>query len=470
MRPWTHIPRFFANGANDQDVPNAQDRIAAQYVMTAGSWVSESRFGWNLVDLDRWDAFFRVMDPNPGAPPEVSAFGRRVPWINITNLFSGPDAEIFNLHNHTWSYDQKVSRGDRSSSPEDGIPLDAELRQQADSPESAVPISVAVRCAGEHSDCPSTPRSGRPTTTPCSMSSADSFRMTGDLGANLVLNLGVRYDYYLPIVVKPTTDVPAEAVNLAPATDLRKLDFGPQIDPLSPYDAGSAIAPRLGFAWTVPGTSETVVRGGVGYLYSPHTQATVRQITGEPYVSFRQIWNRTDAAAKGLKFPNYNGPLRDLVIADGAREKSHLFGDRRAHRCALHDSIDVERPACARPHARGGNRVHPHERPGLPAAAEFALARDRVNRCDAQRRAARRAGRVLRGQQPDDGLQRIADFGAQAVFEPLLVRCQLHLQQGRWRRKGATWPSTRSRTSTTPRISGIRSSIGDRWSTISATV
>ena len=111
MRPWTLVPRFFANGANDQDVPNAQDRIAAQYVMTAGSWVSESRFGWNLVDLDRWDAFFRVMDPNPGAPAEVSAFGRRVPWINITNLFSGPDAEIFNLHNHTWSYDQKVSRG-----------------------------------------------------------------------------------------------------------------------------------------------------------------------------------------------------------------------------------------------------------------------------------------------------------------------------------------------------------------------
>ena len=111
MEPWTHIPRFFANGANDQDVPQDQDRIAAQYVMTAGRWVSESRFGWNLVDMDRWDAAFRVMDPNPGAPPEVAAFGRRAPWINITNLFSGPDAEIFNLHNNTWSFDQKVSRG-----------------------------------------------------------------------------------------------------------------------------------------------------------------------------------------------------------------------------------------------------------------------------------------------------------------------------------------------------------------------
>ena len=50
------------------------------------------------------------MDPNPNAPPEVSAFAQRVPFININNLFSGPDAEIFNLHNHTWSYDQKISR------------------------------------------------------------------------------------------------------------------------------------------------------------------------------------------------------------------------------------------------------------------------------------------------------------------------------------------------------------------------
>ena len=65
-----------------------------------------------------------------------------------------------------------------------------------------------------------------------------------------------------------------------------------------------------------------MIRGGVGFLYSPHTQATIRQITGEPYVSFRQIWNRTDAAAKGLKFPNYNAVLRDIVIADGQGRKA----------------------------------------------------------------------------------------------------------------------------------------------------
>ena len=87
------------------------------------------------------------------------------------------------------------------------------------------------------------------------------------------------------------------------------MDFGPQTDPLSPYDAGKRVRPANGFRLDGPGMSDTVIRGGVGFLYSPHTQATIRQITGEPYVSFRQIWNRTDAAAKGLKFPNYNVPF-----------------------------------------------------------------------------------------------------------------------------------------------------------------
>ena len=252
MRPWTLIPRFFTNGANDQDVPNAQDRIAAQYVMTAGSWVSESRFGWNLVDLDRWDAFFRVMDPNPNAPPEVSAFARRVPWINIDNLFSGPDAEIFNLHNHTWSYDQKVSRGiDRHllkmgfrwmRSSGNKLTAQNPQFQYASLSDALGNIPLAVNASF-----------GTPYYNAVLDELGGFFQDDWRIGANLVLNLGVRYDYYLPIVVRPTTEVPAEAVNLSPATDLQKLDFGPQVDHLSPYDAGSAFAPRIGFAWTVPG-------------------------------------------------------------------------------------------------------------------------------------------------------------------------------------------------------------------------
>ena len=376
MRPWTLEPRFHVNGSADRDIPNAQDRIGAQYVMTAGSWVSESRFGWNLVDLDRWDAFFRVMDPNPGAPAEVSAFGRRVPFINITNVFSGPDSEIFNLHNHTWSFDQKASR------VVDRHLLKLGFRWMRSSGNKLTAQNPQFQYQSLSDALANIPQSvnasfGTPYYNAVLDELGGFFQDDWRLGANLVLNLGVRYDYYIPIVVKPTTEVPAEAVNLAPATDLRRLDFGPQTDPLSPYDAGSAFAPRLGFAWTVPGTGDTVVRGGVGYLVSPHTQATVRQITGEPHVSFRQIWNRTDAAAKGLKFPNYNGPLRDLVIADGAGRKA-IFSVIDEHidvPYTIQSMLSVQR-ALGRTLAVEVGYIRTNGR-DFPLQRMFALARDR---------------------------------------------------------------------------------------------
>ena len=45
MRPYTKMPSIYV--ANNQKFQNTQDRIATQYVLSRGSWVSESRFGWN---------------------------------------------------------------------------------------------------------------------------------------------------------------------------------------------------------------------------------------------------------------------------------------------------------------------------------------------------------------------------------------------------------------------------------------
>jgi outer membrane receptor protein involved in Fe transport len=87
----------------------------------------------------------------------------------------------------------------------------------------------------------------------------------------IVLNLGLRYDYYATVKAWPTTDVPAEIVNLEPPTDLRKMDFGALRDPLKPYEPDAVnFGPRAGFAWTMDEKSEMVVRGGVGFLFSPH--------------------------------------------------------------------------------------------------------------------------------------------------------------------------------------------------------
>jgi len=84
----------------------------------------------------------------------------------------------------------------------------------------------------------------------------------------------------------------------------------------------STFGPRLGFAWTLGSDNATVVRGGVGYLYSPHLPATVRQSVADPYVGFRVIWNRTEVAARRLGWPDYNDDFRNVVLADGAGRKT----------------------------------------------------------------------------------------------------------------------------------------------------
>jgi hypothetical protein len=320
LRPYAVTPRININGSNDRYFPSEQDRVASQFVMAKGAWVSESRFGWNRTYLPRLDEFFNVRDPNPNKPEEYLAFGRAVPFINVTNVFSGPSAEVLELTNRTLSFDQKFSRVVNRHLVKTGLRW---IRDTGNKLTTQNPQFQYQTLADALANIPQsinltfgTPRY-QSHLTEFGLFVQDDWR----LGTSLVLNLGVRYDFYAPIQVRPTTAVPAEAVNLAPATDLRKLDFGPPLDPMHPYEPSHNVGPRAGFAWTLHDT-KTVVRGGIGYLYSPHLFATVRQITGDPNAAFRTLWNRTEVAARGLKWPGYNDDLRKVVITENAGRKS----------------------------------------------------------------------------------------------------------------------------------------------------
>jgi hypothetical protein len=124
-------------------------------------------------------------------------------------------------------------------------------------------------------------------------------------------------------VVTPTTDVEVEIVNYEKATDLRLLNFGPLRDPLRPYEPdGNNFAPRVGFAWTLNDAETTVVRGGVGVLYSPHLIATVRQSAANPFIPFRITYNRTEVAARGLKWPMYTDDTAPIARRDAAGQRT----------------------------------------------------------------------------------------------------------------------------------------------------
>jgi hypothetical protein len=158
------------------------------------------------------------------------------------------------------------------------------------------------------------------------------------------------------------------------------------------------------------GNDDTVVRGGVGYLYSPHLPATVRQITGEPYVSFRQIWNRTEAASRGLKWPNYNDPLREIVIAEGAGRKS-IFSVINPDLPAPHTIQSMLSVQRALGRSWQWRSIHPHKWDGLSAAEAVCAGHRSPNRSAAQS-IFRRAGRALR-----DSNQTMEHNGLQTSFK-----------------------------------------------------
>ncbi|HYR83614.1 MAG TPA: TonB-dependent receptor [Terriglobia bacterium] len=315
MRPFTVTPSVAIDGANDRTFNNEQDRIAAQFVLSRSQWVSESRFGWNRTFLLRLDAFLDIKDPNK---PERVVYDRRVPLLNLTGLFTTPSSESWDMTGHAYNFDQKLSRVVGTHNVKVGFrwtrqgggrlnPQNPEFRYQnkadllANRPNAVIP-SFGAPPYNAHLD-------------EYGGFIQDDWRVN----KRLVLNLGLRYDSYSVIQVKPTSDLPAQIVNVNPPNTftLQKMDFGAIRPPDKPYEPDRVnFGPRAGLAWTVDATGHTVVRGGIGFLFSPHLPATVWQSAAHPSVPFRVNWSRTEAADRNLKWPMYTEDLRAVLLKD----------------------------------------------------------------------------------------------------------------------------------------------------------
>ena len=316
LRPFTLDPRPNPDGVNDREFPNRQDRIAAQYVMTKGAWVSESRVGWNKAYLARLDKFLSVIGPNQ--PAEIMPYGRRVASFSISGLFGTAHSEILDMAGTAYSLEQKFSRGFQRHLVKAGFRYLRETGSHINPEDPAFTYQTYTDLLANVVNSHNTTYGAPPHRSKMDQYGAfiqDDWR----LGSNFVLNLGLRWDYYGVAKVYATTDVPVELVNLENPTDLRKMDFGPKRDPLHPYEPdGNNIGPRVGFAWTLGANEATVVRGGFGYLYSPTLPMTVRQAVNHPTIPYRVVYNRTESAARNVRWPMYTDDALPLAQADSA--------------------------------------------------------------------------------------------------------------------------------------------------------
>lgn len=343
LRPFTLEPRAVLDNANDREYPNEQDRVAAQMVVTRGRWVSESRVGWNRTYLARLDAFLNVKQPN--APPEIMPYGRRMPAFSVTSLFATPRSEIWDMKGITYSFEQKVSRSYQRHLLKAGFRFMRETGGRLNPENPSFTFQTYADLLANIPQSLSTSFGAPPHDSKMDQYSGfiqDDWR----LGNRFVLNLGLRYDYYGQVRVRATTDVPVEIVNYEAPTDLRKMDFGPLRDPLRPYEPdGNNLAPRAGFAWTLDQHQRTVVRGGVGMLYSPHLVATVRQSAANPFIPFRTVYNRTEIASRQIKWPLYTDESMPFALADagGKRSVFSLFDPNMGVPYTIQSMISVQR-------------------------------------------------------------------------------------------------------------------------------
>ena len=90
---------------------------------------------------------------------------------------------------------------------------------------------------------------------------------------NLVVNLGLRYDYF-----SVPTEMDDRLFNREGPTGLGALI--PASEGIYKADRNN-FAPRLGFAWTVDQSGRTVVRGGFGMFYSRSPLRNILEVVQE---------------------------------------------------------------------------------------------------------------------------------------------------------------------------------------------
>jgi hypothetical protein len=322
MRPETVNPSIYIGSGNDQRFLNEQDRIATQYVLAGGTWVSETRFGWNRSSLDRLNDFWMQIDPTVTGDVELTDPGPRIPEFTIANAFATPLAEVLAMRGRSYSAEQKFSRFIGAHNLKVGFRWSREggSKTNPQNPNysfQTIPDLLANRPNSMNLQSGQPPHDAHIDSYGVFLQ--DDWRAT----QRLVLNLGVRFDFYPAFRVKATSDRPAEIVNLESPTDLNKMDFGPPRPPDDIYNPDMFnVGPRVGFAWTIDEAGKTVVRGGTGVLFSPIMLALIQNNVADPFIGAATNYNRTDLAARDLKWPNYADDIQDAVREDNAGTKA----------------------------------------------------------------------------------------------------------------------------------------------------
>jgi hypothetical protein len=322
-RPFRITPR--TSPVNPRTWTGIQERGTANFTIGGASWTGETRFGYNLNDISRIDGFW-----NAGLLPDVvedTPGGRRVASLSALGFTNNGGSEIVTYFGPVWSIEQKYARHIGEHSLKIGGVYSRRTPGRFNIENGQLRYSTkADLLADRPSYLQNTFGVNRFTCSSYELGffAQDDWRVS----QKLVINLGLRYDYFAKFVANPTDpEAPAGLFNLDGLLD-DQFHFGPlrdSDDAVHP-DGGLNLAPRIGFAYTPGSNSDTVLRGGLSFMFAPQpADDYVQAVSNSPLIPFRERFSLQDIAAMGLRFPYYNDDTRKLLVAAAKPRYSDVF-------------------------------------------------------------------------------------------------------------------------------------------------
>jgi hypothetical protein len=292
LRPVKQQPSVIA--VNSRITDGHSDLYNWQFTHGATSWTAVTRFGYNRLYLNRLDA------------------GLGIGLDQISFGFNSGGAEAFQKRGSTTTWEETFARNSgRHSMQFGGIVQRQDIGRTDVNTNSFSYSSLTDFLANVPSSIslnfPLLPFRLR--TYQIGGFFQDDYRIL----PNLTVNLGLRYDYFSVPKERDHRIFQRGTTSLGPG-------FGDWLPPDEMFQSDwTNFAPRLGFAWTLGASRKTVVRGGAGLFYNPHTMfaTAVDLVLTDASVPFRLTLSRSQAMARGLKFPVDTNAVLDQIKQSG---------------------------------------------------------------------------------------------------------------------------------------------------------
>jgi hypothetical protein len=262
----------------------------ASYVHSAASWTAETRFGFNLVDVQRVETLY---------------LNAQIPAISLKNVVD-TQGEGFFKKGHTYTIEEVIAKTHGRHSFKMGGLYGGRTPSNYD---NQLPIFTYANSNDLLAN--------KPNQVTVTLVTPDYHVRTWELGGfiqddfqlrpNLTVNLGFRYEYFSVLKEQDGHLYNPDGVQ---AALLRPVVFRPadseyRTDRWNPE-------PRVGFSWNPGGRQKWVVRGGAGIFTAQPLANNFELVYSAPNLPTRLTFASSDVAALGLKYPMTNDDILKL--------------------------------------------------------------------------------------------------------------------------------------------------------------